>query len=131
MYFVSVLCVTNLALRLQETNKTYLLTYLLKSVPDDCVVAVAASAQFYTEPRVQRAPKPDVTGPVVEPARTRLAADLHRAACSRPSTTRRQPVDRPPGGHAASLAATPSVCLSVCLSHTSSSKTLHLGLWLL
>ena len=28
MYFVSVLCVANLALWLQETNKTYLLTYL-------------------------------------------------------------------------------------------------------
>jgi len=27
MYFVSVLCVTTLALWLQETNKTYLLTY--------------------------------------------------------------------------------------------------------
>jgi len=32
MYFVSVLCLTNLALWLQETNKllTYLLTYKLK-----------------------------------------------------------------------------------------------------
>ena len=45
MYFVSVLCLTNLALWLQETNNTYLLklTYLLYTTLDSCITYTYAA----------------------------------------------------------------------------------------